>query len=77
MAAETHGKAVSAESRDLEQGLRKLRELCADASPISNAVRENVIRAVKLGKPARGGFRRHREPLKVVGVLQHAAHENL
>ncbi len=45
-------KTGSGQSLDLEQRFQKMRELYADATPISKAALENVIRAVQSSKPA-------------------------
>jgi hypothetical protein len=53
MATQTHMKTGSDQSSDLEQKVRKLRELYADASEIGRAALENVIRALTSGAPAK------------------------
>jgi hypothetical protein len=53
MANQTEVKTGSGQSLDLEQKFQKMRELYADASPISKAALENVIRTVQSGKPAK------------------------
>ena len=40
------GKNGSEQSIDLEQRFKKMRELYADATPVSKAALENVIRAL-------------------------------
>ena len=52
MAKQEQGKKGSEQSSDLEQRFKKMRELYADATPISKAALENVIRAVQSGGPA-------------------------
>ncbi|HMF60070.1 MAG TPA: hypothetical protein VK595_06850, partial [Vicinamibacterales bacterium] len=46
-------KTGSDQSSDLEQKVRKLRELYADASEIARTALENVIRALTSGAPAK------------------------
>jgi len=52
MAKQEQGKKGSEQSSDLEQRFKKMRELYADATPISKAALENVIRAVQSGGSA-------------------------
>jgi hypothetical protein len=46
-------KATSAQSLSLEERIKKLREIYADATDISKTALENVIRTVQSGKPAK------------------------
>jgi hypothetical protein len=52
MASQKQGKTRSEQSSDLEEKVKKLRELYADAPEIGRAALENVIRALKSGVPA-------------------------
>jgi hypothetical protein len=52
MAKQTEVKKGSGQSLDLEQRIQKMRELYVDATPISKAALENVIRAVQSSGPA-------------------------
>ena len=54
MATRAVRKPVSEQPSDFEHRVQKLREIYADASEISKAALENVIRAVQSGEPGHG-----------------------
>src|SRR5712671_8107285 len=54
MATRPRATAGSGQSSDLEQKVRKLRELYADASEVGKTALENLIRTLKSGAPTKG-----------------------